>query len=86
MVIYLEIFSHPQVQVVENSRRYVLLRTDILQKTVIGFPCTVIGDSREIEPKELPRFSILHLLILLHFPGNLKILHCDKIARKMLGN
>ena len=29
-------FSHPQV--IENSRQYLLLRTDILQKTVVGYP------------------------------------------------
>ena len=32
----LEIFSRPQV--IENSRQYVLLRTDILHKTVFGCP------------------------------------------------
>ena len=31
---HLEIFSHAQVT--ENSRQYLLLRTDILQKTVVG--------------------------------------------------
>ena len=32
-----EIFSRPQA--IENSRQYLLLRTDILQKTVVGCPC-----------------------------------------------
>ena len=32
----MEIFSHPQVT--ENSRQYLPLQTDILQKTVIGCP------------------------------------------------
>ena len=31
---HLEIFSLPQA--IENSRQYLLLRTDILQKTVVG--------------------------------------------------
>ena len=31
----LEIFSRPQV--IENFRQYMLLRTDILQKTTVGF-------------------------------------------------
>jgi len=34
---HLETFSRPQV--IENSRRYLHLRTDILQKTVVGCPC-----------------------------------------------
>ena len=34
---HIEIFSLPQV--IENSRQYLLLRTDILQKTVVGCPC-----------------------------------------------
>ena len=33
---HLEIFGLPQV--IENSRQYLLLRTDILQKTVVGCP------------------------------------------------
>ena len=33
---HLEIFSRPQV--IENSRQYLLLRTDILQKTILGYP------------------------------------------------
>ena len=33
---HLEIFSGPKV--IENSRRYLRLRTDILQKTVVGCP------------------------------------------------
>ena len=40
---HLEIFSRPQV--IENSRQYLLLRTDILQKTIVGYPCVVEGDS-----------------------------------------
>ena len=32
---HLEIFSLPQV--IENSRQYLLLQTDILQKTVVNF-------------------------------------------------
>ena len=34
---HLEIFSLPQV--IENCRQFLLLRTDILQKTVVGCPC-----------------------------------------------
>ena len=34
---HLEIFIRPQV--IENSRRYLRLRTDILQKTDVGCPC-----------------------------------------------
>ena len=34
---HLELFS--PLQVIENSRQYLLLRTDILQKTVVGYPC-----------------------------------------------
>ena len=34
---HLEIFSRPQVK--ENSRQNLLPRTDILQKTVVGYPC-----------------------------------------------
>ena len=33
---HLELFS--PLQVIENSRQYLLLRTDILQKTVVGYP------------------------------------------------
>ena len=33
---HLEIFSRPQV--IENLRQYLRLRTDILQKTVVGCP------------------------------------------------
>ena len=40
---HLEIFSRPQV--IENSRQYLLLRTDILLKTIVGYPCVVEGDS-----------------------------------------
>jgi len=36
---HLEIFSRPQV--IENFRQYMLLRTDILQKTVVGCPWTI---------------------------------------------
>ena len=32
-----EIFSRPHV--IENCWQYLLLRTDILQKTVVGCPC-----------------------------------------------
>ena len=32
--VHLEIFSRPQAK--ENSRQYLLLRTDILQKKVVG--------------------------------------------------
>ena len=32
----LEIFSRPLIQVKETSRQYLLLRTDILQKTVVA--------------------------------------------------
>ena len=34
--VHLEIFSLPQA--IENSREYFLLRTDIIQKTVVGCP------------------------------------------------
>ena len=34
---HLGIFSLPQA--IENSRQFLLLRTDILQKTVVLFPC-----------------------------------------------
>ena len=33
---HVEISSRPQV--IENSRQYLLLRTDVLQKTVVGPP------------------------------------------------
>ena len=33
----LEIFNRPQAK--ENSRQYLLLATDILQKSVVGCPC-----------------------------------------------
>ena len=33
---HLDVFSRPQV--IENSRQYLLLRSDILKKTVVGFP------------------------------------------------
>ena len=36
---HLEIFSRPQV--IENSRQYLLLQTDISQKTVVGCPSPV---------------------------------------------
>ena len=36
---HLEIFTRPQVT--ENSRQYLLLQTDILQKTVVGYPCLI---------------------------------------------
>ena len=36
---HLELFSRPQIT--ENSRQYLLLRTDILQKTIVGYPCVV---------------------------------------------
>ena len=35
--VYLEIFS--LAQAIENSRQFLFLRTDILQKTVVGCPC-----------------------------------------------
>ena len=37
----IEIFSRSQVT--ENSRQYLLLRTDILQETVVGCPCEQHG-------------------------------------------
>ena len=37
---HLEIFSRPQV--IENSRQYLLLRTDILQETVVGYVMRVL--------------------------------------------
>ena len=36
-LIHLEIFSIAQA--IENSKQFLLLRTDILQKTVVGCPC-----------------------------------------------
>ena len=36
---HLGIFSRPQV--IEHSRQYLLLRTGILQKTVVGCPCII---------------------------------------------
>jgi len=33
---HLQIFNRPQA--IENSRQYLLLRADILQKTVVGCP------------------------------------------------
>ena len=39
-----QIFSRPQV--IENSRQYLLLRKDILQKTVVGCPC-ILGRKEE---------------------------------------
>ena len=38
----LEILSLPQG--IENCRQFVLLRTDILQKTVVGCPCCTLCD------------------------------------------
>ena len=35
-------------QVKENSRQYLLLRTDILQKTVVGCPCLLNESQDEI--------------------------------------
>ena len=35
----LEIFSRRQV--IENSRQYLFLRTDILQKTVVRYPLSI---------------------------------------------
>ena len=32
-------FSLPQA--IENSRQFLLLRTDILPKTVVGYPCLI---------------------------------------------
>ena len=43
------IFSGPQV--IENSRQYLLLRTDILQKTVIGFLWLIF---------EMPANTLIH--------------------------
>ena len=37
---HLKVFSLPQV--IENFRQYLLLRTDILQKTVVGCPCDIV--------------------------------------------
>ena len=37
---HLEIFSRPQV--IENSKQYLLLRTDILQETVLGYVMRVL--------------------------------------------
>ena len=49
---HLEIFSRPQVM--ENSRQYLLLRTDILQKTVVECPWLVYKKHHlEIEPFSL---------------------------------
>ena len=46
---HLEIFSLPQG--IENSRQFLLLRTDSLQKTVVGCPCC---DCRFLEEHALP--------------------------------
>ena len=49
---HLEICSRPQVM--EDSRQYLLLRTDILQKTVVGWPWLVYKKHHlEIEPFSL---------------------------------
>ena len=37
---HIEIFSRPQV--IENSKQYLLLRTDILQETVLGYVMRVL--------------------------------------------
>ena len=41
--VHLEIFSRPQAE--ENFRQNLLLRTDILQKTVVGCPWTILRQS-----------------------------------------
>ena len=46
---HLEIFSLPQG--IENSRQFLLLRTDSLQKTVVGCPCC---DCRFLEEHARP--------------------------------
>ena len=45
-VIY-QFFSLPQV--IENSRQYLLLRTDILQKSVLGCPWYMAGFARRLD-------------------------------------
>ena len=39
---HLEICSRPQA-IIENSSQYLLLRTDILRKTVVGVPGDSLG-------------------------------------------
>ena len=52
---HLEIFSLPQV--IENSRQYLLLRTDILQKTVVG--CR--WDIRDLQLRGRERLRVRNL-------------------------
>ena len=46
---HLEILSRPQVM--ENSRQHLLLRTDILQKTVVGCPWVMLMSWIEVKCK-----------------------------------
>ena len=48
---HLEIFSPPHG--IENSRQFLLLRTDSFEKTVVGCPCR---DCRFLEEHALPHF------------------------------
>ena len=43
---HLEICSRPQI--IENSRQYLLLRTDILQKTVVRYPQLFRGNYKSV--------------------------------------
>ena len=43
-----EMFSLPPA--IENSRQFLLLRTDILQKTVVGYPCYYFSIFAQREP------------------------------------
>ena len=69
---HLEIFSRPQV--IENSRQYLLLRTDILQKTVVGCPLAfgrVYGSTSRV--------------LQLHFVGSLHNLDKAILSSKQRG-
>ena len=60
---HLEIFCLPQVK--ENSRQYVLLRTDILQKTVVGCPCDLRVDSPAAFACNRCILTLSHAIVLL---------------------
>ena len=46
---HLEIFS--RIQAIENFLSIVCLRTDILQKTVVAYPCNLTAKTRQVEHK-----------------------------------
>ena len=92
---HLEIFSRPQVM--ENSRQYLLLRTDILQKTVVGCPCSLarlnqfIGDNNifatfkidKCLKRSVPTESLLFLVQGAHLRTYNELLHglCSKTVQ-----